>query len=86
MHGGDGSIKDTSRCCGRQAFWPNHCFDPFHRPGYHCVRDKISSLLHHSGMDRMAASNATSAIAFAGNALRKQGKNPRQYPLAPLSL
>lgn len=37
-------------------------------------------------MDRMAASNATSAIAFAGNALRKQGKNPRQYPLAPLSL
>lgn len=31
-------------------------------------------------------SNATNAIAFAGKALKKHGKNPRQYPFIPLSL
>lgn len=37
------------------------------------------------GNQRITPSNATNAMAFAGNALRKQGTNPRQYPLQPRS-
>lgn len=37
------------------------------------------------GSHRITPSNATNAMAFAGNALRKQGTNPRQYPLHPRS-
>lgn len=39
----------------------------------------------HHGNVLIIASNANKAIAFAGNALRKHGRNPRQYPLHPLS-
>ena len=34
----------------------------------------------------MTPSKATSAIALAGNALKKHGTKPLQYPLHPLSL
>lgn len=44
----------------------------------------ITAFLH--GKVRITPSNATKAIAFAGNALRKHGTNPRQYPLHPRSL
>lgn len=37
------------------------------------------------GSHRITPSKATNAIAFAGNARRKQGRNPRQYPLQPRS-
>ena len=37
-------------------------------------------------MALITPSNTNSAVAFAGNALRKHGKNPRQYPLHPASL
>jgi len=40
----------------------------------------------YSGNVLITASNATSAMAFAGNALKKHGTNPLQYPMAPLSL
>lgn len=34
---------------------------------------------------RITPSNATSAIAFAGKARKKQGTKPRQYPVHPVS-
>lgn len=37
------------------------------------------------GSDRITPSNATKAIAFAGNARKKQGTKPLQYPLHPRS-
>lgn len=37
------------------------------------------------GSHRITPSKATNAMAFAGNARRKQGTNPRQYPLQPRS-
>lgn len=40
----------------------------------------------YSGRLLMTPSNATSAIALAGNALKKHGTNPLQYPLHPFSL
>src|SRR5204862_923615 len=46
---------------------------------------EYSTSIHH-GNDLITPSKATSAMAFAGNALRKHGRNPRQYPLHPLSL
>jgi hypothetical protein len=46
-----------------------------------------SLLLHtHPGNPLTTPSNATNATAFAGNALKKHGKNPLQYPLHPFSL
>lgn len=38
------------------------------------------------GSQRMTPSKATRAMAFAGNARRKQGTKPRKYPLHPRSL
>lgn len=35
--------------------------------------------------DLITPSKATSAIAFAGNALKKHGRNPLQYPFNPAS-
>ena len=46
--------------------------------GYHTF-----TLLFHSGRPLMTPSNAASATAFAGKALRKHGKNPLQKPLGP---
>ena len=40
----------------------------------------------HQGNALITPSNATSATAFAGKALKKQGKKPLQYPFQPLSL
>lgn len=37
----------------------------------------------YSGKARMTASKATRAIAFAGNALMKQGRKPLQNPFTP---
>ncbi len=37
------------------------------------------------GSPLMTPSNATSATAFAGNALKKQGTKPLQYPFHPFS-
>ena len=41
---------------------------------------------HHSANPLMTASKASSAIAFAGSALRQQGTNPLQYPRPAVSL
>lgn len=44
------------------------------------------SIRNYSGSALITPSNATNAIALAGKALKKQGKNPLQYPLGPFSL
>jgi len=48
--------------------------------------DRNSMKSCYAGNARMTPSNATKAIAFAGNARRKQGTKPLQYPLHPFSV
>lgn len=47
------------------------------------LEEHHQNMSHSHGKALMIPSNATNAIAFAGNALRKQGTNPRQYALKP---
>ena len=51
-----------------------------------CSSSFFSHFLPYSGNALITDSNATNAIAFAGNALKKHGTNPLQYPLHPCSL
>lgn len=69
------------------------CFNCSIKDSSHIVYVQCISLLCSSivlfwsgyGSHRITPSNATKAIAFAGNALKKQGTKPLQYPPHPRS-
>jgi hypothetical protein len=63
---------------------PKQNYPQHHRSAAGIVHiSAVKEFNHDSAL--ITPSNATSAIALAGKALRKQGTKPLQYPLHPLS-